>query len=188
MIRATLALVLMAGTAMAQGLPQFDDTLGYDVIGTADEGLILKNDGTTFYCEVDDAEGETYLYFEVCLPILGPSAVQAYQKTRLESSANEADLLAALESMPTIAFMPAIEQAIRDDYACVVPTGGDDEDAFLRALAERVADQVGYTGRLSAEAVDEIGEITEDAATTMIDQGRIVLDREARVARLADCP
>lgn len=188
MIRTAIALTLMAGTAMAQALPQFDDTVGYDVIGTADDGLILKNGGNTFYCEVDDADGESYLYFEVCLPILGPSAVEAYQKARLASSADEADLLAALGSMPAVAFMPAIEQAIREDYACVVPMGGDAEDAFLRALAERIADQVGYDGTISVEAVEEIGEITEDAAMAMVDQGRITLDRDARVARLVDCP
>ena len=77
---------------------------------------------------------------------------------------------------------------MREDYACAVPMGGDAEDAFLRTLAERVADQVGFGGLLSAEAVDEIGEITEDTAELMIDQGRITLDREARVARLVDCP
>lgn len=188
MIRTTLALVLLAGTATAQSLPQFDDTVGYDVIGTADDGLILKNGGNTFYCEIDDAEGETYLYFEVCLPILGPSAVEAYQKSRMATASTEEDFLAALGAMPAMAFMPAVEATMREDYACAVPMGGDAEDAFLRTLAERVADQVGFGGFLSAEAVDEIGEITEDTAELMIDQGRITLDREARVARLADCP
>ncbi|MEN9062472.1 hypothetical protein [Ponticoccus litoralis] len=125
---------------------------------------------------------------EVCLPILGPSAVEAYQASRMATASTEEDFLAALDAMPEVAFMPAIEATMREDYACAVPMGGDAEDAFLRSLAERVADQAGFGGLLSAEAVDEIGEITEDAAERMIDQGRITLDREARVARLADCP
>ncbi len=185
MIRAGLLAIGLASPALAQGLPVFDEAQGFEVLGAVDDGVLIDNAGQAFYCEVEEGAGDRFLVLSLCLPILGPEAARAAQADVLSAAADEETFLAALDGLPDMAFVPAIEAAMRA-FGCTVDFGAG-EEMFVAEVARQMAAAAGHDRALSADAIDEIGEMAEDAADIMLEQGRIVVDDDTRTARLQGC-
>lgn len=188
MIRAAVFAALLATPVLAQDVPVFDETLGFDIISFVDgeDGLLVRNGGNSFFCEVEEGPQDQYLVLSLCLPIIGPKAAGAVIRAQISNAQSEEALLDALNAMPDMAFMPSIEKTLRD-LGCTISLAGDGEEAFVAALAPNIAAAAGYTAPLSPDAIDEIGEISEDAGETMMKQGRVTVDREARSVTLVGC-
>lgn len=179
-------LLLAAAPAVAQGLPVFNEALGYDVRGTVDDGLIVANGGHVFYCEVDDGPDDRFFVLSKCAPIVGPGAAAQASRATLSKARGEQAFIQALEQMPPSAFIPAVTQSLKE-FGCVLDlrTG---EDAFIAVLSRNVAKEAVYDGAMTEDLMDAIGELTEDTAELMLDTGLIVLDRDTRKAQLVNCP
>lgn len=180
-----VAVMLAASAgAGAQELPRFDEAAGFDVVGVADgDGLIVKNAGHAFFCQID--EGDGFLVLADCWPILGPQAAQLAAQSVMGTAEREEMLLDAVKRLPDAAFFPAIKATMRG-FGCLVEFS-QGEDVFIAALSSEIARQMGHDAPLSRDAQDEIGEMTKDAAEAMMDMGRIEVDRDSATARLVDC-
>ena len=176
--------VMLAAGAGAQELPRFDEAAGFDVIGIADgDALVVKNAGHAFYCGLE--EGDGFLVLADCWPVLGPQAAQLAAQSVMGSAEREGILLDAVGQLPDAAFFPAIVDTMRA-FGCVVDFS-EGEEVFIAALATRIASQMGHDSQLSEDARDKIGQMTEDAADTMLEMGRIEVDRDTATARLVEC-
>jgi len=186
-VRALVALCALAVTpALAQDVPVFQEERGFEILGGIDDGLLIRNGGNAFYCEVDEGPDDRFLVMETCLPILGPKAAAAASRATLSKARGETAFVEALEALPPAVFIPAVTQTMKE-FGCVLDmrTG---EDAFLAVLARHVAEEAVYDGAMTEDLIDAIGEVTEDTAEVMMDQGLIVLDRAAGKAHLVNCP
>ncbi|GGF52326.1 hypothetical protein SAMN05216376_102309 [Mameliella alba] len=186
-MRALIALCALAVTpALAQDLPIFQEERGYEILGGIDDGLLVRNGGHAFYCEVDEGPDDRFLVMERCLPILGPKAAASASRATLSRARGEKAFVEAIEALPPSVFIPAVTQTMKE-FGCVLDmrTG---EDAFLAVLARHVAEEAVYDGEMTEGLIDAIGEVTEDTAEIMMDQGLIVLDRAAGKAHLVNCP
>ncbi|KUF09089.1 hypothetical protein [Pseudoponticoccus marisrubri] len=181
----TALLTLCASLASAQSLPVFDETAGYEAIGTIEDGLLLSSDGALFYCEVDEADGESHLYMTGCLPILAPKAHEAVAKSRLALARDEDSFLDGLSRMPEETFVPAIAGTLRDS-GCTVDME-QSEDAFNAAIVARVVAETGYPYTLSAEGVEEVERILNKTGELMLETGQVVVDRSRGMVSLVDC-
>jgi hypothetical protein len=183
---AALLSLTFAVPVTAQTLPVFDESLGYSIHGTVDDGLLLQNGANVFYCEIDEDDDYRYYFMTECKPILTPGQVRDIAAAEAAASGDEEALLAALEKLPKATFIPMVEQTMRE-MGCQLDFQTD-EAAFLGGLARNVAREMGYDRPLSPDAIEEISDITEEAGDMMLDQGRITLDRDAGIVRLVDCP
>ncbi len=188
MIRAALLALALAAPAMAQTLPVFDESKGFDIIGFVDgeDGLLVRNAEASFFCKVEEGKGKRFLVLSRCQPIVGPKAAGAAMQAAMKAEPDEDALLEALDAMPPEAFIPAVAKTLRE-MGCTINIGDSGEEAFVAALAPNVAAVAGYTVPLTTKAVDEIGEITEDAGEMMVEQGTVIVDRNAGTATLVDC-
>ncbi|MBV7393525.1 hypothetical protein [Mameliella sediminis] len=179
-------LALTVAPAFAQDVPAFNEELGFEILGGVDDGLLVRNGAHAFYCEVEEGPGDRFFVLETCAPIIGPKAALAASRASLSKARGEQAFLEALEAMPPAAFIPTVTQTMKE-FGCVLDlrTG---EDAFLAVLARHVAETAVYDGAMTEDLIDAIGEITEDTAELMLDQGLIVLDRSVGKAQLVDCP
>lgn len=187
-MKSWLALLsLVAAPALAQDLPKFNETFSYDIKGVIDDGLIIESGRHTFYCELDEGPDDAYLFMESCVPVLGPEAAAKAAKARMAAITDEGDFIEALDRMPIESLMPAVIDSLKD-VSCVLNfRDSDSEDRFESAVADNLATMTGYKGPLTPDGIDEIGEIAEDAAELLVENGQVVVDRDAGTARLVDC-
>ncbi|MBT55894.1 MAG: hypothetical protein CMF72_21160 [Mameliella sp.] len=186
-MRPWLALLsLIAAPAFAQDLPEFNETFSYEIKGVIDDGLIIESGRHTFYCELDEGPDDAYLFLETCVPVLGPEAAAKAAKARMAKISDEGDFIEALERMPIETLMPAVIQALKD-VNCVL-NFHDSGDHFESVVVGNLVTMNGYTGPLSPDGIEEIGEIAEDAAEMLVKNGQVVVDRDAGMARLVGCP
>lgn len=187
MIRAAVLLsAAMALPLSAEGLPVFDETLGFEISGLAlDGGLLVNNAGQGFFCDVDDSEKATHLVLRSCIPFLGPLAAAALNDAPSADGPLEAGFVAGLETLPEPAFTPAIVDAFTE-MGCVIDFNGG-EDAFIAEVAHQLARSTGYTGPVTDVSFEAVKHLSEPAADAMVEQGRIVLDRDAMTATFTEC-
>ncbi|WP_417205076.1 hypothetical protein [Antarctobacter sp.] len=186
-MRAWLALFsLVAAPALAQDLPEFNERFSYEIKGVIDDGLVIESGRHIFYCELDEGPDEAYLFMSRCVPVLGPEAAAKMSKARMAKLTDEGDFIEALERMPIETLLPAVIKSLKD-VSCVV-NFREGEDQFQSVLADNLATMTGYKGPLTPDGIEEIGEITEDAAERLVRNGQVVVDRDAGTARLLDCP
>lgn len=193
MIRA--AVLFSAALALplqAEGLPVFDESLGFEIVGAVlDDGLLVNNNGTGFFCDVDDGMASSHLVLENCTPIIGPKAAAAFRgddgpaDIPDASGMTDVEFVAGLEVLPTAAFIPAIVTSLYT-MGCVIDMDGG-ERIFLVELTHQIADQTGYTGPIDDWVVEAVEDLTEDAADMLVDQGRLVLDYDTKIATLTEC-
>lgn len=207
MIRAILALGLLAGGAQAQTLPEFDETLGYDVVGTMDDGLVVTNAGQVFHCRLGAGPDRAYLTLQDCTVVLGPGTVAAYRQAEAqaadsaaqdaareivaEAPSDEQKLLSALNLYTDDAVKLQVAGAMRAQPGCAMDVGTGDGDArFGEAILARVLADLGYEGTLSDDALRQIKTFhVGDAVQEMVDEGRLAVDHSSGVlVRLVDCP
>lgn len=180
------ALALSATGVSAQTLPVFDETLGFEILSVVkDEGVIVYSAGDTFFCEVDEGPADRYLVLSPCIPIVGPKAAAAASAATTAGIQDADEFIRGLEGLPATFFVPSVRR-VMTGLGCTIDmkTG---EKAFLASLARDIAAEANYTGALSDDLIDEISRITEDAAEMMLDQGMIIVDRDAGTARLKSC-
>lgn len=206
MKRAILALALLAGGAQAQTLPAFDETLGYEVVGTISDGLVVTNAGRVFHCRLGSGLERAYLTLKDCAPILGADAVAAYQLAEAqaadsaaqdaareivaEAPGDEQKLLAALNLYSDDAVKQQVAAAMRAQPDCAMDVGsGEGDTRFGEAILARVLADLGYEGTLSDHALQQIKTfLVSDAVQLMVDAGTLAIDQSEGVwVRLADC-
>ncbi|MGP6085529.1 hypothetical protein [Antarctobacter jejuensis] len=181
------ALVLTAAPLAAQELPAFDETLGYDVHGTVDDGLLLTNGGTLFYCEVDEGPGDRYLVMTQCLPILGPKEAKDVERAAAGAAASAEAFATSVSKLPPVALMGAVGRTLRA-FDCTL-SKDDDQTEIQTVLAREAAKDAGYTGPLTEDVLDAVGDRGEKALELMIDNGQIEIDpADKRRVRLVGCP
>lgn len=175
----------LAAPAVAQTLPVFDETQGFDVVGVLDGGdaLVVRNGSSSFACEVDQRRG--FVALKECWPILGPKAAREADREAMSAEDREKLFLAALEKLPDAAFFPAIEMTLLD-FDCTFDFS-EGEELFLTALAANIASQMGHEAVLTGDAVKKIERLTDSAAEEMMKMGRIEVDRTTKTARLVGC-
>lgn len=186
-IRLSLLSVLIAGPVLAQDLPVFDETLGFEVRGTVDDGLILSNGGATFYCEIDEGPDDAFLFLETCTPIVGPRTAARIAGAAASGAQSAEAFAEAVDNLPAIAMVGAVERTLRA-FDCTL-SKDDDRTRVQTELARQAAADAGYTGPLTEDVLDAVGEKGEDALNIMIGSGVIVVDPEDdRRVRLVGCP
>ncbi|SMX36635.1 hypothetical protein [Maliponia aquimaris] len=188
MTRYAIALAaLVAAPALAQDLPVFDESLGFEVRGTVDDGLILSNGGATFYCEVGEGPDDGYLVLDTCLPILGPKAAAQLDEAAAGAAQSAESFAEAVDRLPPVAMVGAVERTLQA-FGCTL-SKDDDKTEIQMELARQAAQDAGYRGPLTEDVLDAVGEKGEDTLKMMIDAGLIVVDAEDdRRVRLLGCP
>ena len=186
-VAAALALATAPVSLAAQALPVFDETLGYEVHGTVDDGLLLTNAGALFYCEVDEGPGDGYLVMTDCLPILGPKQATKIERAAAGAAKSAEAFAASVDRLPALAMMGAVERTLRA-FGCSLSKDNDKTD-IQSELARQAARDAGYTGPLTGAVLDAVGEKGEDALKLMIGNGQIVVDPvDDSIVRLVGCP
>lgn len=185
---AALALAaLWAAPALADGVPVFDETLGYEVLGVSDHTLTLSSAGTLFQCVIDEGPDGSYAIFHRCRPILGPKAAETVARAAAGAAESEEAFVAAVRDLPPEALFGAVERTLRS-FDCTL-SKDDDKTAIQTELARQAAVDAAYDGPLTQRVLDVVGSRGEDALELMIGTGKIVIDPEDdRRVRLVGCP
>lgn len=171
--------------AFAEGLPVFDDSLGFDVWGTVSDGVIVSNGGAVFYCDIEEESTPRFFALTDCAPVIGPKA--AIQARLAGAKEDEEALIKVLSRLAPEQFVPDVAMTFREFEDCVVNFEAD-EKVFLRFLAARVTETAGYTGPLTDELVEAISDITSGTGDLMVEQERVLSDGDDKTARLVNCP
>ncbi|MBE3638729.1 hypothetical protein [Mangrovicoccus algicola] len=180
-----IGLAMMAAEAFsAQGLPEFDGTSGYAVIGPYEGGLLVQDRrGLAFLCDSDIAN---IVLLKNCRPVLSAAQVEGFAAAEAEQ-ARQKKMLAERNrvlALPEAEFETA-GRAVLSAQGCQVD--------LSRAAALRNHVLPDFAGRLGIPADLQPGlmQLTDDLFTQTLERllrkRQIGFDRATRIARLVEC-
>lgn len=178
LLNALAGLALAASGALAQELPVFDDAKGFEIIGVADDVLIIRNSGAYFACEVREYEDQLRIGAPGCRPIVGDSNSSVPYEARLETARS------MLESMPMPVVLVNIA-AVMQDEGCVLDISS--EDAMEDELIRLVGLKMGIDSDLIPALRDPLFDLLDDGFDVMMDQGRVYVNESLGRVLLTDC-
>lgn len=170
--------MLAASGAMAQTLPAFDDAQSFEIVGVADEILIVRNSGSYFACEVEEYDDQLRISSAGCLPIVGEGNSSVPYEQRL------AEARAMVESAPAPVMVATIA-AVMEDEGCVLDISNEDamEDEIIRLVGLEMGIDADLIGALRDPLYDAI----DDGFEAMMDQGRVFVNESLGRVLLTDC-
>lgn len=182
-----LVAVAFLGTApvMAQdGLPVFDGTQGYRVLGPFSDGILVQNGaGLTFLCDADSAN---IVLLTGCRPVLTPEEVDAYVAAQAQAERRAA----ALEERNRLLALPEViyERAARrtlSGQGCQVDLS---RQAALRGeVLPAFATALEVPGAQQGPLLRLLDDLFTQTLERLLRKGEITYDRTTRIARLVEC-
>jgi hypothetical protein len=204
MIRAALALSLMAGPVLAEAPAAFDEAQGFTVLGSHGEGVLVRSSETAYRCDLSPTEAG--LVLADCLPILGPAQAAALADRQAEAQADavlaelravvaeaprdEDRFLGVLRSYALYRVKRHVAAELQGYPECTLVLDSHEADtAFGLSVMARITADLGYEGTLSDEGQQEVKTFQVSEATReMAEAGAIVIEQSGDVsARLSDC-
>lgn len=182
-----VTVALVANTALAQDVPQFDEQRGFDILGTLQSGGMVVNNGPhSFHCFMDEDPDARFAFLADCIPILGPNEAARVGDAVQGGDQAAEEFADAVNALPVFALFGAVQRTFVS-FNCEL-TRDMDQVTIQTELARQLALDRGYTGPLTDTLLDEIGEAGEAALDRMVENGMIEIAANDSSARLVDCP
>ncbi|WP_172330748.1 hypothetical protein [Mangrovicoccus sp. HB161399] len=187
-MRALAAALAMAacGTAAAasDGLPVFDGTAGYAVIGPYEGGLLVQDRrGPAFLCDTDIAN---VVLLKNCRPVLTAGQMEAYATAKAQSDRQQAvaDERSRVLALPEAEFERAGRRTL-SEQGCQVDLG---RSAALSAdVLPAFAAALGIPDELQPGMMRLTDDLFTQTLERLLRKRQITFDRATRVARLVEC-
>lgn len=170
--------------AVSQTLPEFDESLGFEVTGrNGSNDVFVRNGDTTFTCRYHVTSlSDPFVTINECRPIIMGDKSLAELAPLMKK--REELLIKTLYSSPKSFFFAPVGQALGIN-GCEFEVDVLEDNRVRDRMARFIAHWADYEYPLSPEAVEEIIEMVRVVATAMKEEGLVVIEGDS--ARLTDC-
>lgn len=175
----------LAAPALAEdGLPAFDGTGGYRVLGPYQDRLLVQGRaGVSFLCDTDMAN---IVLLTDCRPVLTPEQVDAYVAAEAEAARRSA----LLEERDRLLALPEAiyEQAGRRTLSAQGCQVNLNQATALRGeVLPTFADALNVPPTAQADLIRLLDDLFTQTLQRLLRKHEITYDRASRVARLVEC-
>lgn len=175
-----LACLGLAGPVMAESheyeIPYLDPLAPFTITSMGPEGSIFATDGThTFMCYLEYSDQAAH--FENCVPVVSEFTAEGidYILSEVEQT---------LETMPPFVVVATVRMAMQKMDSCLVTSRN--LDPFVVQLTREMNLPLGILNY--EDGRDAIGDLFEETAEVMVENGDMIFNDDAEFAVLTECP